>query len=93
MDSPSEERLIRLALDSLDGIGQLEFNLESRRLHVVHADGRAETATGCLEPLRFGVEVLASRPVEPNTSAAAPATDTERSSDAQRRAPSPLGPR
>ncbi len=76
MDCPSEERLIRLALDSLDGIGQLEFDLESRRLHVVHTDGLAETVLGRLEPLRFGAEVVASRPAEPTTCAAAPATDT-----------------
>lgn len=76
MDCPSEERLIRLALDSLDGIGQLEFDLESRRLDVLHADGLAQTVLGRLEPLRFGAEVVASRPAEPSASAAAPATDT-----------------
>lgn len=36
MDCPSEENMIRLKLDGLKGIKKLEFDLESRRLVVLH---------------------------------------------------------
>ena len=42
MDCPSEENLIRMKLQGLDTIVQLEFDLDSRRLVVVHSEGAEE---------------------------------------------------
>ena len=62
MDCPSEERLIRLALAPLEGVTQLDFDLESRQLAVVHADGLADRVLGRLEPLGLGASWVESRP-------------------------------
>jgi hypothetical protein len=43
MDCPSEERMIRLALNGLDGIRKLTFDLSNRRVEVMH-DGFADAA-------------------------------------------------
>ncbi len=37
MDCPSEERMIRLALEGLEGIESLSFDLSQRRVHVYHS--------------------------------------------------------
>ena len=58
MDCPSEERLFRLALAPLDGVGQLDFDLEGRRLDVVHADALANVLWGRLEPLGLGATLV-----------------------------------
>ena len=62
MDCPSEERLIRMALEPVEGIERLEFDLDGRTLDVVHADGLAEVALARLEPLGFGTRLVGSRP-------------------------------
>ena len=36
MDCPSEERLVRMALDGLDGVEELRFDLRARTLSVTH---------------------------------------------------------
>lgn len=50
MDCPSEERMIRLALNDLDQIKALSFDLSNRRLEVIH-DGEAGPIARKLEPL------------------------------------------
>lgn len=57
MDCPSEERLIRLALDPLGGVDSLHFDLEARRLTVVHSCD-AEEVTARLVPLGLGAELV-----------------------------------
>jgi Co/Zn/Cd efflux system component len=42
MDCPSEENLIRMKLDGIPGIKNLEFDIPNRQLTVVHTDGLAE---------------------------------------------------
>jgi Co/Zn/Cd efflux system component len=67
MDCPSEERLIRMALDGLDGIGVLRFDLEKRTLAVTHR-GESGPVLAKLEPLGLGARVVESGeagPVEP----------------------------
>ena len=54
MDCPSEERMIRLALNGFDEIRTLSFDLSNRRLEVVH-DGEAEPITAKLATLGLGV--------------------------------------
>lgn len=56
MDCPSEERLIRLALDGLPEVRGLRFDLEHRRVEVRHI-GPAEAVLVRLEPLGFGARL------------------------------------
>lgn len=62
MDCPSEENLIRMALDDLGEVLSLDFDLSARRLTVVHR-GEAAVVLCRLEPLRLGAELLASEGV------------------------------
>ena len=48
MDCPSEERMIRLALNGFEEIRALSFDLSNRRLKVVH-DGEIEPVTSKLK--------------------------------------------
>jgi Co/Zn/Cd efflux system component len=59
MDCPSEEQLVRLALDSVPTVRALRFDLESRRLTVMH-DGPVAPIIQHLEPLGLGAELAAS---------------------------------
>jgi Co/Zn/Cd efflux system component len=71
MDCPSEERLIRLALDGLPGLGALHFDLAARELRVEH-HGDAAAITARLQPLKLGAALVETR--EAVTPAAAAAT-------------------
>jgi Co/Zn/Cd efflux system component len=57
MDCPSEERLIRLALEGTDGVSGLSFDLPGRRLTVDHA-GPAGPILERLLPLGLGATLL-----------------------------------
>lgn len=57
MDCPSEERLIRIALDDVEEIAALEFDLAARRLAVSHR-GPAEAIAARLQPLGFGARLI-----------------------------------
>ena len=59
MDCPSEERLIRMALDGLDGVDELRFDLHGRTLSVTH-QGEPEPVVAKLEPLGLGARVVES---------------------------------
>lgn len=62
MDCPSEENLIRMALSDFPGIGSLSFDLSNRRLSVVH-QGDSESVLKRIEPLKFGAQLLESKPI------------------------------
>ncbi|GHD50313.1 Heavy-metal-associated domain-containing protein [Marinobacter persicus] len=53
MDCPSEERMIRMALDGIDAVKALSFDLQQRELTVMH-DGDAGVITDKLQPLNLG---------------------------------------
>ncbi len=53
MDCPSEENLIRMKLDGIEGILQLEFDIENRSLFVFHSGENGEI-TKQLESLKLG---------------------------------------
>lgn len=57
MDCPSEENLIRMKLDGVKGIRQLEFDIENRRLSVVHLGENSEI-TERLESLMLGTNLI-----------------------------------
>ncbi|CEA03950.1 CDF family heavy metal/H(+) antiporter [Pseudomonas saudimassiliensis] len=56
MDCPSEERMIRLALNGFEEIQALSFDLPNRRLKVVHC-GEAEPITAKLVTLGLGASL------------------------------------
>lgn len=56
MDCPSEERLIRLALEQAEGVHHLDFDLINRRLTVLH-DVHQERVLARLTPLDLGARI------------------------------------
>lgn len=61
MDCPSEERMIRLALECVPGVRALRFDLAERRLQATH-DGPADALTARLLPLQLGATLEATIP-------------------------------
>lgn len=56
MDCPSEERLIRLALEQAGGVHRLDFDLANRRLTVLH-DAHQDGLLERLSPLGLGATI------------------------------------
>lgn len=63
MDCPSEERIIRLALEPFSSIAGLRFDLATRQLTVEH-DGEAQPILRALQPLGFGAVLRESHALE-----------------------------
>lgn len=59
MDCPSEENLIRMALQGLQGVNSLEFDLDKRHLQVVHT-GSSKAVLERLAPLNLGTSLVES---------------------------------
>lgn len=59
MDCPSEERMIRTALDGLPGVRGIECDLAGRKVRVVH-DGEAADVEARLTPLGLGASLVSS---------------------------------
>ena len=57
MDCPSEERLIRMALDKVEGVHSLSFDLQGRKLVAAH-DAPAPQLLAALEPLGLGATLV-----------------------------------
>jgi Co/Zn/Cd efflux system component len=74
MDCPSEERLIRMALDGVAGISDLRFDLDARTLTVLHL-GDPSPLLAKLEPLGLGAR-LAGTGAADRGDAIAPPADT-----------------
>lgn len=68
MDCPSEERLVRMALDGLDVV-ELRFDLQARTLSVTHR-GEPGPVLAKLEPLGLGARVEESLEAGPAEAAA-----------------------
>ncbi len=75
MDCPSEERLIRMALEGTPGLGALAFDLQRRELRVQHA-GPVQAITDRLQGLQLGAQLLSSAPLA-GEALAAPASDAQ----------------
>ncbi|MBS0542959.1 MAG: cation transporter, partial [Proteobacteria bacterium] len=73
MDCPSEEQMIRLRLADAP-VTALDFDLPGRRLTVDH-EGEAAAILEPLLPLGFGAELVETRPVQADTTPAAPPAD------------------
>lgn len=61
MDCPSEENMIRIALQGAPGVQSLAFDLSARRLTVAHT-APASDVLGRLEPLGLGAKLVESAP-------------------------------
>lgn len=61
MDCPSEENLIRMALQGLAGVASLQFDLEKRSLQVVHT-GASAAVMERLAPLNLGTSFVQATP-------------------------------
>ncbi len=69
MDCPSEERLIRMALDGVEGVGQIRCEL-STRVVAVHHEGDPTSVLTRLEPLGLGARIASSEDVQETVAAA-----------------------
>jgi hypothetical protein len=58
MDCPSEERLVRMALEGA-AVQRLDFDLDQRRVTVFHKTS-PERLLQLLKPLKFGAQIAAS---------------------------------
>ena len=72
MDCSSEEQMVRMALDAVDGVARLGFDLSTRTVDVFH-EGPREPISEALEGLRLGTpraieEEEGVSPVEPDAS-------------------------
>ena len=65
MDCPSEENLIRMSLDGLDGIKNLQFDLTKREVTIIHTEDTSNILSR-LEPLNFGVKLSSSKAAHEN---------------------------
>ena len=79
MDCPSEERLIRMALDEVPGVTTLAFDLARRELRILH-EGPVEPIAARLGELGLGAKLVATATAEPAQWQAGTAA---RASDAQ----------
>jgi hypothetical protein len=61
MDCPSEERLIRMALDGADGLRRMDFDLPARTLALTH-DGPPESLQARLAALGMEATLIDSQP-------------------------------
>lgn len=71
MDCPSEERMIRMALQGVDGIALLSFDLAGRQMTARH-HGPVQVLLQRLEPLGLGTRLAASSPCTEPADAATP---------------------
>lgn len=63
MDCPSEENLIRVKLNSIEGILKLEFDLVNRKLSVYHSDNLELIEKSILE-INLGGKIISSEEIE-----------------------------
>jgi len=77
MDCPSEERLIRLAVQSLDEIDRLHFDLAARTVSVTHR-GEATAILERLQPLGLGTCLESTEEAPSNEEEPEPDTAAER---------------
>ncbi len=61
MDCPTEERIIRMKLDELEGIKHLDFDLNKRDLEVVH-EGEEKDITPLIKSLKMGGHLVSVEP-------------------------------
>ena len=63
MDCPSEEQMIRMKLESLDNIKQLDFDIANRNLEVIHST-ESSMILNSLEQLKLGTTLSSEEDIE-----------------------------
>lgn len=63
MDCASEEQLVKMSLESIEGIRNISFDLTTRKISVVHSTDALKILSA-LKPLRFGAELDSTLQVE-----------------------------
>ena len=63
MDCPSEEQMIRMKLDSISSIKQLEFDIANRTLSVIHLDDQKDILHQ-LDALKFDTSLVETTAIE-----------------------------
>ena len=74
MDCPSEERMIRLALNGLPELNSLSFDLTSRQVRAFH-DGPVDQIATKLESLGLGATLLGTQPASQQAASANSASE------------------
>ena len=74
MDCPSEERMIRLALNGLPELNSLSFDLTSRQVSAFH-DGPVDQIATKLESLGLGATLLGTQPASQEAASANSASE------------------
>lgn len=64
MDCPSEEQIIKLRLNEVEGIKKLDFNIPQRQLSILH-EGDPDSILEALIPLNFGTTIKSSVVADP----------------------------
>lgn len=59
MDCPSEEQMVRMKLDGIDQIKSLDFDLQNRKLEVIHSEA-SQDILSALESLNLNTSQLSS---------------------------------
>jgi Co/Zn/Cd efflux system component len=77
MDCPSEERLIRMAVEGVDAVKGLAFDLDKREVLVTHS-GDAGAVLERLHPLGLGATIESSQPAATTRQATTDDPDAER---------------
>lgn len=65
MDCASEERIVRMAVESVQGVSRLDFDLPNRGLAVWHTKGLAPELDARLQALSLGASRLVTQPSTP----------------------------
>ena len=76
MDCPSEEGLIRMALQDMDDIKELEFDLSARELKVIHAHVPSDVLEKLI-PLNLDTTILSSEQLGEDYQATSPSRGQE----------------
>jgi Co/Zn/Cd efflux system component len=74
MDCPAEERLVRMALDGVEGVRRLSFDLPRRTLTVWH-EGTPHLISEKLGPLGLGAALSETEPARPGEASSGDAED------------------
>ncbi|MFC4260276.1 cation transporter [Marinobacter lacisalsi] len=81
MDCPSEERMIRMALNGFDSIQSLSFDLSNRELEVIHQSS-PDPITSKLETLGLGASLQTTEDASPESIRAAEASSAREPEEA-----------
>jgi Co/Zn/Cd efflux system component len=81
MDCPSEERMIRMAIENQKEVRKLEFDISQRQMTLYH-EGTPEKFAKLMAPLNFGSEIVSSEAIAEEEGLALGKTDASYAGEA-----------